>query len=175
DIETAITELAVGEALVSLLDEKGRPSVTERVFVIPPGSQIGPITAEQRKALIDGSLVAGVYEKAVDRESAYEKLKGRAAASPTGPSTSTTPPGATLPPTGTASLPGGPSAAGNDGGGLLGGLKDVLFGSTGPRGGKHEGLAESAARSAVRSIGSSVGREIIRGVLGSILGGGRKR
>ena len=175
DIETAITELAVGEALVSLLDEKGRPSVTQRVFVIPPGSQIGPITAEQRKALIDSSLVAGVYEKAVDRDSAYEKLKGRAAASPTGPSTSTAPAGATLPPTGTASLPGGPSAAGNEGGGLLGGLKDVLFGSTGPRGGKHEGLAESAARSAVRSIGSSVGREIIRGVLGSILGGGKKR
>ena len=78
---TAITELAVGEALVSFLDEKGRPSVTERVFVLPPGSQIGPITPEQRKALIDGSLVAGVYEKTVDRESAYEKLKGRAAAS----------------------------------------------------------------------------------------------
>ncbi|HEY9239268.1 MAG TPA: helicase HerA-like domain-containing protein, partial [Burkholderiaceae bacterium] len=81
DIETAITELAVGEALVSLLDAKGRPSVTQRVFVIPPGSQIGPITPEQRKALIAGSLVAGVYEKAVDRESAYESLKGRAAAS----------------------------------------------------------------------------------------------
>ncbi|KGH30744.1 helicase HerA-like domain-containing protein, partial [Comamonas testosteroni] len=72
DIAAAITELAVGEALVSFLDDKGRPSVTERVFVIPPGSQLGPITAEQRKALIDGSLVAGVYEKAVDRESAFE-------------------------------------------------------------------------------------------------------
>src|SRR4051812_8640140 len=78
DIEKAITELAVGEALVSLLDEKGRPSITERVFVIPPGSQIGPITPEQRKALIANSPVAGVYEKTVDRESAYEKLKGRA-------------------------------------------------------------------------------------------------
>jgi len=171
DVETAITELAVGEALISLLDEKGRPCPTERVFVIPPGSQIGPITAEQRAALIQGSLVAGVYEKTVDRESAYEKLKGRAAASPTaapGPA-----PGTTIPPTGTASIPGGPSGA--DGGGMLGGLKDVIFGSTGPRGGKHEGLAESAARSAMRSIGSSVGREIIRGVLGSILGGGKRR
>ena len=179
DIETAITELAVGEALVSLLDEKGRPSVTQRVFVIPPGSQIGPITAEQRKALIDSSLVAGVYEKAVDRESAYEKLKGRAVASPSAapasPSTSISTPTASMPPIGTANLPGGPPAAGDAGGGLFGGLKDVLFGSTGPRGGKHEGLAESAARSAVRSIGSSVGREIIRGVLGSILGGGRRR
>ena len=162
DIETAITELAVGEALVSLLDDKGRPSVTERVFVIPPGSQIGPITAEQRAALIAGSLVAGVYEKTVDRESAYEKLKARAAASPT-----TAP--APAAPVGTAA-----AAAADAGGGLMDGLKGVLFGSTGPRGGKHEGLAEAAARSAVRTIGSSVGREIIRGVLGSILGGGKR-
>jgi len=77
DIGTAITELGVGEALVSLLDEKGRPSITERVFVLPPGSQIGPITPEQRQALIKNSLVAGVYEKTVDRESAFERLKGR--------------------------------------------------------------------------------------------------
>jgi hypothetical protein len=173
DIETAITELAVGEALVSLLDEKGRPSVTQRVFVIPPGSQIGPITPAQRQALIAGSLVAGVYEKAVDRDSAYEKLKGRAVASNEA-APADAPTATRLPPTGTASLPGGPSAPSNGDGGLLGGLKDVLFGSTGPRGGKHEGLAEAAARSAVRSIGSSVGREIIRGVLGSLLGG-RKR
>lgn len=175
DIETAITELAVGEALVSLLDEKGRPSVTQRVYVIPPGSQIGPITPEQRKALIAGSLVAGAYEKAVDRDSAYEKLKGRAAASPTAAEATRDLSGSPIPPTGTASLPGGPSAQSNTDGGLLGGLKDVIFGSTGPRGGKREGLAEAAARSAVRSIGSSVGREIIRGVLGSILGGGRRR
>ncbi len=175
DIETAITELAVGEALVSLLDEKGRPSVTQRVYVLPPGSQIGPITPDQRKALIAGSLVAGAYEKAVDRDSAYEKLKGRAAASPTAAQAQRNPSGTPIPPTGTASLPGGPSAESNTDGGLLGGLKDVIFGSTGPRGGKHEGLAEAAARSAVRSIGSSVGREIIRGVLGSILGGGKRR
>jgi DNA helicase HerA-like ATPase len=165
DMATAITELAVGEALVSFLDEKGRPSVTERVFVLPPGSQIGPIAPEQRKALIDGSLVAGVYEKMADRESAYEALKGRAAAS-----ASATPTGGAT--RGTA--PGGAGAPAEDGG-MLGGLKDVLFGSTGPRGGKREGLAESAARSAMRSIGSAVGREIIRGVLGGILGGGRRR
>ena len=162
DIGAAITELAVGEALVSLLDAKGRPCPTERVFVLPPGSQIGPITPEQRKALVAGSLVAGVYEKAVDRESAYEKLKGRVAAAG----------GAAA-----ATQAGGPAAdpVPDAGSGMLGGLKDVLFGTTGPRGGKHEGLAEAAARSAVRSIGSSVGREIIRGVLGSILGGSRRR
>jgi DNA helicase HerA-like ATPase len=175
DVETAITELAVGEALVSFLDPKGRPSVTERVFVIPPGSQIGPITPEQRKALIAGSLVAGVYEKTVDRESAYEKLKGRAAQSADvaqdmaaeAERAAKTP--RTLP--GQASK----TAQPQEDGGLLGGLKDVLFGSTGPRGGKREGLAESAARSAMRSVGSAVGREIIRGVLGGILGGGSRR
>ena len=175
DIETAITELAVGEALVSLLDEKGRPSVTQRVFVIPPGSQIGPITSAQRAALIAGSLVAGVYEKAVDRDSAYEKLKGRAAASP-----QAAPAGNGVPaPGGSASAPSGAGRAvpepSDAGGGLFDGLKDVLFGSTGPRGGKHEGLAEAAARSAVRSMGASVGREIIRGVLGSLLGGSKRR
>jgi hypothetical protein len=175
DMAAAITELAVGEALVSFLDEKGRPSVTERVFVVPPGSQIGPITPEQRKALIEGSLVAGVYEKMIDRESAYEKLKGRAAGGGAAPA----PAGRTMADEANAATRGGASASGgappDAAGGMLGGLKDVLFGTTGPRGGHHEGLAESAARSAVRTIGSSVGREIIRGVLGSILGGSRKR
>ncbi len=161
DIEAAITELAVGEALVSLLDAKGRPGVTERVFVLPPASQIGPITPQQRQALIAQSLVAGVYEKAVDRESAYEKLRGRAdsAAAPA--------PGAA----GTGNA--GPAGAG-EGGGLLGGLNDVLFGSTGPRGGKKDGLVQTMARSAVRTMGTSLGKEILRGVLGSVFGG-RKR
>ncbi|KNZ33118.1 MAG: ATP-binding protein [Methylibium sp. NZG] len=172
DVEAAITELAVGEALVSFLDAKGRPSVTERVYVLPPGSQIGPITPEQRKALIGDSLVAGVYEKTVDRESAYEKLKGRAAESAD-----------IAQEMDAAPAPGGKAGGAAAGSaqqqpadtGMLGGLKDVLFGSTGPRGGKREGLAESAARSAMRSVGSAVGREIIRGVLGGILGGGRRR
>ena len=171
DIATAITELGVGEALVSFLDEKGRPAVTERVFVMPPGSQIGPVTPAQREALRQGSLVAGVYEATVDRESAFEKLKGRAAAdSPNGGAAGGTLGGASA---GSA----GPSqeGAGGSGGGLLGGLSDILFGSTGPRGGRKEGLAEAAARSAMRSVGSAVGREIVRGVLGSLLGGGRRR
>jgi DNA helicase HerA-like ATPase len=159
DIATAITELAVGEALVSFLDEKGRPSVTERLFVVPPGSQIGPITPEQRKALVANSIVAGVYEKTVDRESAYEKLKGRAE---------------TAAAAGAAGSTGGAAGATDAGGSVMGGLSDVLFGSTGPRGGKREGLVESFAKSAIRTIGSSVGREIARGVLGSILGGKRR-
>ena len=154
DIEAAITELAVGEALVSLLDTKGRPSVTERVYVLPPGSQIGPITPEQRTALLQNSLVADVYEKAQDRESAYEKLQDRAQAGAAAAQT----------------LPGGGAAGQTDSGGIMGGLKDVLFGTTGPRGGVHDGLAQSMARSAVRTMGSTVGREIIRGVLGSLFG-----
>ena len=158
DIETAITELAVGEALVSLLDSKGRPSVTERVFVLPPGSQIGPITPEQRQALLKNSLVAGVYEKTVDRESAHEKLQSRAAAS-----------AATA-----QSAPNDGAVGQNDSGGIMGGIKDVLFGRTGPRGGMHDGLAQSMAKSAVRTMGSTVGREIIRGVLGSLFGGRRR-
>ena len=158
DIETAITELAVGEALISLLDSKGRPSVTERVYVLPPGSQIGPIAPEQRQALLKNSLVAGVYEKTVDRESAHEKLQSRAAA---GAATA-------------QSAPNDGAVGQNDSGGIMGGIKDVLFGRTGPRGGVHDGLAQSMAKSAVRTIGSTVGREIIRGVLGSLFGGRRR-
>ena len=162
DIETAITELAVGEALVSFLDAKGRPSVTERVFVLPPGSQLGPITPEQRKALMAGSLVTGVYEKLVDRESAYEKLRGRAAEASEQASATA------------GNGKGAKGEAADEGGGLLGGLNDVLFGSTGPRGGKREGLAQTMAKSAVRTMGTTIGREILRGVLGSVFGG-RKR
>ena len=160
DIEAAITELAVGEALVSFLDAKGRPCETERVFVLPPGSQLGPITPEQRKALIAGSLVAGVYEQAVDRESAYEKLRGPAA----GQAPGTSAPGA----------PGGQPAQAESGGGLMDGLNSLLFGSTGPRGGKHDGLVQTMAKSAVRTVGTNLGREILRGVLGGILGGKKR-
>jgi hypothetical protein len=170
DIATAITELGVGEALVSFLDEKGRPSVTERVFVLPPGSQIGPITPQQRQALIAGSLVAGVYEKVVDRESAFERIKGRALGGAAEAGAAAAEPKARAPLPGTA-----PAPAAEPGGGLIDGLKGVLFGTTGPRGGRHEGLAESAARSAMRSVGSAVGREIVRGVLGSLLGGSKRR
>ena len=160
DIETAITELAVGEALVSLLDAKGRPSMTERVYVLPPGSQIGPITPEQRAALLQNSLVAGVYEKTQDRESAYEKLQSRATASAASASS-------------VQNAPNGGAAGQNESGGMMGGLKDVLFGTTGPRGGVHDGLAQSMAKSAMRTMGSTVGREIIRGVLGSLFGSKR--
>jgi hypothetical protein len=157
DIEQAIGELGVGEALVSLLDGKGRPSPTERAYVMPPASQLGPISAEQRQELLRTSLVAGTYEQTVDRESAYEKL---AAADPVGAQT--------------APAAAGPAASGSVAGTVMGGLSDVLFGSTGPRGGRNDGMAQTLIKSAVRTIGSSVGREIVRGVLGGLLGGRRR-
>jgi DNA helicase HerA-like ATPase len=165
DIEKAITELGVGEALVSFLDEKGRPGITEQAFVLMPGSQLGPITPEQRKALLDNSLVAGVYEKAIDRESAYEKLKGAHATSVQGKEAQ---------PSGNAGENQSSSNESQGSNALLTGLGDVLFGRTGPRGAKHDGLAQAMVKSAVRTIGSSVGREIVRGVLGGILGGRRR-
>ena len=159
DMEAAITELAVGEALASFLDEKGRPSVTERAFIVPPGSQLGPITPEQRKALLQGSLVAGVYDTAVDRESAYEILKARAGET-------------TAAEGGKATAGSGGAAAANAGdSGLMGSLNDILFGSTGPRGGKKDGIVQTMAKSTARSLGTKLGNQILRGVLGSIMGG----
>ena len=156
DVETAITELAVGEALVSFLDEKGRPGIVERAFVLPPTSQIGPITPAQRTALIQSSLVAGQYEKTIDRESAYEKLKARADEA-------------------TSAAEQAQSA----GKGILGGVLDSIglggLGASGatPGGRAREGIFEAAAKSAARAVGSQLGRQILRGVLGSILGGRR--
>ena len=165
DAAAAITELGVGEALVSFLDEKGRPNIVERAFVLPPASRIGPLNDGERQAVIQSSLVYGVYEKTLDRESAYEKLRQAAA-----PKTSATPTGTAAPSPSPA-----PEPETNSGGGWLGGLGDLLGGSTGPRGGHREGAVEALAKSAARAIGSQVGREIIRGVLGSILGGSRRR
>ncbi len=155
DIEAAITELGVGEALVSFLDAKGRPSETERVFVLPPGSQIGPITPVQRQALMQNSLVAGVYEQAVDRESAYEMLKANITAH-----------GQNAPAN---------ASANTEGTGVMGAVSDLLFGGTGPRGGQRDGIAQMVVKSAVRTAGSAIGREIVRGVLGSLLGGSKRK
>ena len=78
DVERAITELAVGEALVSFLDAKGTPAIVERAWILPPASRIGPLTPAERQAVISASVVKGHYEQAVDRESAYEKIRARA-------------------------------------------------------------------------------------------------
>ena len=168
DIAAAITELAVGEALVSFLDEKGRPSVTQRVFVLPPGSQIGPISDAQRQQLLQSSLVAGVYEKTVDRESAHEQLKARVQA---GTATNGGKPSGRASAPGSAGEPSGVPPAAGEGSSWW---QDVAGGLT--RGsGRKDSVLETVAKSAARSIGSTVGREIIRGVLGSLLGGSTTR
>jgi DNA helicase HerA-like ATPase len=154
-VEQAITELGVGEALVSLLDEKGRPGITERALIVPPGSHLGPLPDAERTRLIASSALAGVYEKTVDRESAYERLKGRAEeAAPN------------------EREPSRPAPAARPDNGSL--AQDILFGRRGPRGGRQsQGMIEALANSAARSVGSQAGRALIRGLLGSLLGGRR--
>ncbi len=153
DTVAAIQELGTGEALISFLDEKGSPSMVQRASVIAPFSRMGPVTDDERNGLINHSPLSGKYEEAVDRESAYEMLsKGVQAASDK----------ANAPPAK------GQKVDVDDG--ILGGLKDILFGSTGPRGGKRDGVVQSVTKSAARQIT----HQIIRGVLGSIMGG-RKR
>jgi len=151
NVATTITELGVGEALVSFLDEKGIPGMVERALVCPPHSQIGPITPDQRQQMIHSDVIFGTYEQAVDRESAYELLKGRNAATPA------TQPGQQQPSQPWyANLP---SSLG------------IPRTGSGRRG---DTVVDAMMKSAARSIGSSVGRQIIRGVLGSILGGNRR-
>jgi len=155
DTERAITELAVGEALVSLLDEKGSPGIVERAWMLPPSSQIGPIADVQRNAIRQSlASMYGHYDQAIDRESAYEKVKARTLSKETPAGPGSTPPAPAAPPTGFRDV-----------------VSNILFGTTGPRGGHHEGLVDAAAKSAARSFGSAVSRSIIRGTLGSILRG----
>lgn len=157
---TVITELGVGEALISFLDENGRPTPVERAYVIAPASRLGPLSASERIVAIKGSAIYGHYEQMFDRESAYEILRAKTANQ-----------GQNEPDTRAQK----PQEVSTQGGVFGGGLSDIFFGRTGPRGGKKDGLLQAAAKSAVRTIGSSIGREIVRGVLGSILGGGSRR
>ena len=153
DTEKAIQELGTGEALVSFLDAKGSPSVVERAMVIAPCSRMGPVTDDERNGLINRSPVYGKYEDDLDRESAFEMLQKGVQATTEAQSNPTTK---------------GKAVAVDDG--ILGGLKDILFGSTGPRGGKRDGVVQSVAKSAARQVTN----QIIRGMLGSLMGG-RKR
>jgi len=166
DTETAITELGVGEALVSCLDAKGSPGVVQRVWVNPPASRIGPATVEERREVVNASVLKGHYDAAVDRESAYEKLRERAAARQEGGEAAPEA-GGSKSMTAGRKLPESPTVSDNA-------LSDLLFGTTGPRGGKREGLLEAATKSAARSLGSGLGRSIFRGILGSIFGPSRR-
>ena len=159
DTEKAITELGVGEGLVSMLDEKGRPSVVERVWICPPASRIGPITDAERAALLRRSIVAGIYDKTVDRESAFEMLKARAESEAAEQAADA------------AVKARGQSAGRAEGGGAMGGILGDLLGGGG---GRRQSTVEAMAKSAARSIGSTLGRQIVRGILGTLLGGTRR-
>src|SRR6516162_7709572 len=148
DVQKTITELGVGEALVSFLDDKGTPEMVERALVCPPRSHIGPITLEERRALMESSMVKGVYDTPIDRESAFEVLKSRTGL---GISATGAPGQAPASPPWYANIP-GMSGGGRRGDNVL----DVM------------------AKSAARAMGSSVGRQIVRGVLGSLLGGSKR-
>lgn len=160
NVRRAILELSVGEALISFLDHDGSPGITERAFILPPLSQIGPITADERKQLMQSSIVTGVYEQGIDRESAFELLQARVGADNVRDDSSNS--------AGSGIL----KKPAEDG--FLGGLGDLLLGSSGKRGGHREGVIDAFAKSAARSVGSSIAREITRGLLGSLLGQRRR-
>lgn len=151
DTEEAITELGVGEALVSLLGDKGVPEIVDRALVAPPRSRIGPASATERDAVLADSPLAGVYDEAVDRESAFEQLQARA------------PREAPQRGTGRWERPGGPRRRTVEEKPQKSTVERVLFGD-----GRRQGLAEAVAKSAMRSVGRRIGNEIARGILGSI-------
>ncbi len=149
DTETVITELGVGEVLISTLDDKGIPTIVDRAFVVPPVGHIGPITPEQRAELIANSLVAGVYENAIDRESAFEMLQVRSLAKQAEQQAA-------------ADAEAAAKAEGEA-------AKAEARASKTPS--AVGSVVESFAKSAARSVGTNIGRQIVRGVLGSLFGG----
>ncbi|QLR44889.1 DUF853 domain-containing protein [Enterobacter sp. RHBSTW-00994] len=153
DTEAAIQALGTGEALISFLDAKGSPSVVERAMVIAPYSRMGPVTDDERNSLINHSPVYGKYEDEIDRESAFEMLQKGVQATTDSQGAAAT-----------------KEVSDSTDDGLLGGLKDILFGSTGPRGGKRDGVVQTMAKSAARQVTN----QIVRGMLGSLLGGRRR-
>jgi len=163
-VETVLTELGVGDALVSMLDEDGKPTVVERAKIIPPHSQVGAITPEQRQQIIQSSVLFGHYEKAIDRESAFEKLRARAGQKVEA---------ANGPPVPDASAPEAPKPSIFDR--VVGSAESVFQPRIGPRGGRYDSMATVAMKSAVRAASSQVGRQLIRGVLGGLLGGSSRK
>ena len=149
DAEKVITELGVGEALISFLDEKGTPTIVERATVIAPSSQMGILDPARVNGIINQSLLSGKYSEPVDRESAFEKINAQAQPVQT-----------------TAEAPTAASTAPiQESGGLLGSVTEFIFGSTGPRGGHREGVLEKSAK----QVAGQVARDAIRGVLGSLI------
>jgi hypothetical protein len=165
-----ITELGKGEALVSFLEGNGTPSMVERALICPPAARIGPLTPDERKAVIAKSPIRGKYDQTIDPESAYEILQRRVQEAPEDE------PAArgrgSQPPAGQESPPVSGGVWGDVLGGILGG------GSSG--GGRSRGrmstgevVVKQVARSVASQVGTQVGRALVRGLLGS-LGGGRR-
>ena len=155
DVDTVktITELGVGEALVSMLDEKGVPTIVDRAYIVPPLSQIGPVTPEQRAQLMSTSLVAGIYDQEADRESAFEILAARAQEK--------------------AAEVAAEEQAKAEAKEQKEAEKAERAAARGPDT-LVESITKSVARSASSSIGRQIGNSIVRGVLGSIFGGKSK-
>ena len=156
DAETAITELGVGEALVSTLDARGIPSVVERTLIRPPSSRLGPAKDDERKKVVSTSFCAGKYEQGEDRVSAYEKLQERAetAAREAQEAEDTEADRYYEPPAAKKSR-----------------QRKTRTRSSGQRRSNRQGIMETMAKSVVRSVGSAIGRKIARGLLGSLLKG----
>jgi len=156
--EQAIQDLGTGEALISFLDEKGSPSIVQKCSVIAPGSRLGPVTQEEQDKLIKQSIFYGRYEKNIDRESAYELLTARVekASEEKKPETKTA--AAKTAAAKTSKQPVEKSMTQE--------MKEFVFGSKGPRGGKKDGLVQTAAKSAARQVTNS----LVRGMLGSLKG-----
>jgi DNA helicase HerA-like ATPase len=152
DTATVLTELAVGEALVSLLDENGQPSVVDRAFIVPPRSQIGPISTQQRQQLLQQSIVAGVYEKFIDRESAYELLKAATKGS-------------------SGQINGAPVT----GDGILGQIiSGAIGGVTGKRARQSDTVVQALSKNFTRTIANTATHAIVRGLMGSLFGGTKR-
>src|SRR5205809_3261390 len=144
-----------------MLEENGSPQIVERAKIVPPRSQVGAITPEQRKQIISASVLAGHYEKAVDRESAFEMLQARAGQKVEAASAPAAAPG--------ASVPEGAKTS------FFDTVASVFEPKIGPRGGIHDSVATSMAKSAMRAASTQIGRQIVRGILGGILGGSGSR
>ncbi len=169
DTAAAITELGVGEALVSLLQADGTPSVVGRTLIAPPASRVGPITPAERRDVMDRGPMAGKYDTAVDRESAFEVLKTRAEGRMASAATGRSGVWGSGPAAGSP-----PPAAAAESGGLLGTIGGAVGGwwngGGSARGRMTNGqvVVRSALQSAARSVGTQIAREIVRGVLGGL-------
>jgi hypothetical protein len=146
-VESVISELGVGEALVSLLDEKGIPGIVERAKIVPPQSQIGPILPDERNRIIRSSVIYGVYEKQIDRESAFEILQKKFADEEAA------------------------EKEAEEQKELLKQQKQERASTSSGTGGMIGDLAKYAGRSLSRQVGSEIGRTLVRGLLGSLLAG----